>query len=260
MLLVKLPGLLEHQVRNSAFTYGNYVWYLMCNSFTERGAVKKGHPKAAKWPKPVKSPKGAKSQKQAAKSPKKRNHQEAIDQISAKEAKRRDGVWEGSEHREWQNKLTYTSLCGRFQWDEREKEHLSSQSCHAEADPSAVAESSSAVKSPSSCSTPVAASSIIDSSPLSAECSERELDSVSLILAATVTLRILLHHHQQQNLYNTPLHCMDHLQLHLILGCILQSSSLHTCCHSHSWPSSSEVGILYSTFIQLCSYSQESAI
>ena len=44
----------------------------MCNSFTERGAVKKGRPKVAKSPKPGKSPKGAKAPKRVPKSPKKK--------------------------------------------------------------------------------------------------------------------------------------------------------------------------------------------
>ena len=46
MLLVKLPGPLEHEVRKCI-----YIWELCLipytyNSFTERGAVKKGRPKA----------------------------------------------------------------------------------------------------------------------------------------------------------------------------------------------------------------------
>ena len=138
----------------------------------------------------------------------------------------------------------------------------------AEAGPSAVAESpSTVVKSRSSCSTPVAASTIIGSSPPSAECSERELDSDSFSYTGS--------YYDYENpaasppaakpvQYTPPSYGPPSTAPYPGMYPPYQQPPYpqqppYMLSHSHSWPSSSEVSILYSTFIQLCSYRQESA-
>ena len=116
----------------------------------------------------------------------------------------------------------------------------------AEAGPSTVADSpSTVVKSHSSSSTPIAPSTILGSFPPSADCSERELDSDSFsyilaaIIPATAPYPWMYPPYQQPPYPQQPPYMLS---------------------HSHSWASSRQVGIFYSTLIQLRSYSKESAI
>lgn len=233
----------------------------MCNVFTEKGGVKKGRPKAAKSPKPVKPPKGAKSPKLAAKSPKKKKTTKKLLTKSPPKKKSKREMGTEKARRIESDRISSLILASVGDFSETKGKKSTSVSSLAEAGPSTVAESPSAVvKSPSSCATPIAASSVIGSSPQSIECSERELDSDSFSYSGSYydyETPAASPPAAKPVQYTPPSYGPPSTAPYPGMYPPYQQPPYgqqrpYMLSHTYSWPSSSEVSSLCSTFIQLC--------